>query len=86
MLFNLTKIERFKYNAGYRFRVFFELDGENITVDVTTRVLLNYKNFRRDVLFETGHLYFNSYVERQIPDKVEAAWYEELNRLLAQNN
>jgi hypothetical protein len=85
MLFNLTKIERFKSNSGYAFRVF-DLNGEDITVDVTTRVLLNYKNFRRDVLSETGHLYFNSYVERQIPDKVETAWCEELNRLLAEND
>jgi len=86
MSFNLTKIERFKSNGGYRFRVFFDLDGKEITVEVKARLLLSYKNFRRDVLSITGHLYFNSYVERQPSEKVELAWCDELNRLLAHNN
>jgi len=71
---------------GYIFKVIFERDkADSLEVTVTAGQLLNYRSFRIAVLSITGQLYFNPHADRQTREKVEAAWCEELDCLLAQN-
>ena len=71
---------------GYIFKVIFEQDkADSVEVTVTAGELVDYKNFRRALLFKTGMLFLNPYVERQPLERLEAAWWQELDRFLGQS-
>ena len=72
---------------GHIFKVIFEHDKtQSLEVTVTAEQLLDYRNFQRVVLFRTGKLYLNYYLDRQPWEKVKTAWCEELDVFLSSNH